>query len=470
MNPNEQCRLCNCSFKVKFGNSNISTENLFNPSKRKGCKGEILAQNLQRAGFQVVKCEKHSSRVCNPCARKIRNLGSLYSFVQESLQGKITEFTAATPPKSTSTNKRLLDTPEGKSPIRKSVRVLSPATKTNKGKSSRKSLEFVQERLQASEKENKENNDNIDQYLNTDNLPEGGLQVKVVFKTESENVLVRIPRDETTKCLVRQVCDKNWHAAANSIAKHSELFPEVLKAVNKNASNEMSEYLKSESMLLSNKPDEITGFSNTIFLEELRIFCPVVYDFVLSACGIQESDVKVKGTAANGVALATAVMCRLRNPKASALHYRISTVLFHSGAKHDDLVRLNRLGVSMSPKQIVRAQSEMGKQLEGKVNVWKSQIEERKGAELLLEEIKMKQVPDSVETDMEIITEVQVDKNTVLGYNNFTPQGHEYLLREIEVAKQRKGESTCTNEILSDVESGLANSRLPLYRQGLRNI
>ena len=92
----EQCRLCNCSFKVKFGNSNISTENLFNPSKRKGCKGEILTQNLQRAGFEVVKCDKHSSRVCNPCARKNRNLGSQYSFVQESLQGKITEFTAPT--------------------------------------------------------------------------------------------------------------------------------------------------------------------------------------------------------------------------------------------------------------------------------------------------------------------------------------------------------------------------------------
>ena len=346
------------------------------------------------------------------------------------------------------------------------AQVLSPATKTNKGKSSRKSLEFVQDRLQASEKEN---NDIIDQYLNIGNLPEGGLQVKVVFKTESGNILVRIPRDETTKCLVRQVCDKNWHAAAKSITKHSELFPEVLKAVNKNASNEMSEYLKSESMLLSNKPNEITGFSNTIFLEELRIFCPVVYHFVHSACGIQESDVKVKGTAANGLALATAVMCRLRYPKASALHYRISTVLFHSGAKHDDLVRLNRLGVSLSPKQMVRVQSEMGKQLEGKVNVWKSQIEKRKGAELLLEEIKMKQVPDRVETDMEIITEVQVD-NTVLGYNNFTPQGHEYLLREIQVAKQRKGESTCTDEILSDVERGLANGRLPLYRQCLRNI
>ena len=135
MNLNEQYRLCNCSFKVKFGNSNISTENLFNPSKKKGCKGKILAQNLQRVGFEVVKCDKHSSRVCNLCARKIRNLGSLYSFFQESLQGKITEFTAGTPPKSTSANKRLLDTPEGESPIRKSVSVLSPATKTNKGKS-----------------------------------------------------------------------------------------------------------------------------------------------------------------------------------------------------------------------------------------------------------------------------------------------------------------------------------------------
>ena len=116
---NEQCRLWNCSVKVKSGNSNISTENLFNPSKRKDCKGDILAQNLQRAGFEVVKCDKFSSRFCNPCAGKIRNLGSLYSFVQQSLQGKVNEFATATPTTSTSANKRLLGTLEGKSPIRK---------------------------------------------------------------------------------------------------------------------------------------------------------------------------------------------------------------------------------------------------------------------------------------------------------------------------------------------------------------
>ena len=130
--------------------------------------------------------------------------------IDTNLQGKISK---STPTKSTSVKKRLRDTPEGRSPIRKSVRVLSPVTKTNNGKSSQKTLEFGQESLQTSEKEN---NDNLDQYLYIDNLPEGGLQVKFVYKTNSGNVLVRIPHDEKTKCLVRQMRDKNWHAAARS--------------------------------------------------------------------------------------------------------------------------------------------------------------------------------------------------------------------------------------------------------------
>ena len=129
----------------------------------------------------MVKCEKYSTRVCNPCARKIRNLGSLYSFVKKSIEGEIS--------KSTPANKRLLDTPEGRSPIRKSVRVFSPVTKTNNEKSPRKTLKFGQESLQISEKEN---SDNLDQLLNIDNLPEGDLQEKVVLQINSGNVLVRI--------------------------------------------------------------------------------------------------------------------------------------------------------------------------------------------------------------------------------------------------------------------------------------
>ena len=70
MSLSDQCRLCSCNFKVKFGNlsqtSYISTENLFNPSQRKDCKGQVLAQICQKVGLEVVKCEKYSSRVCNP--------------------------------------------------------------------------------------------------------------------------------------------------------------------------------------------------------------------------------------------------------------------------------------------------------------------------------------------------------------------------------------------------------------------
>ena len=223
MNPRDRRRLCNCDLKIKFGNlksSYISTENLFNPSRK-----SVIAQ-ICHVGIEVVKCDEYSSRVCNPCARKIRNLGSLYSFVQESIQSKISK---STPRKSTPVKKRLLDTPEGRSPIRKSVRVLSPVTKTMNGKSPRKTLEFGQKRIQTE----KENSDSLDQCLNIDNLPEGGLQVKVVYKTNSGNVLVRIPRDEETKCLVWQICDKNWYAAANTMTNHSELYPEVLNSVKK---------------------------------------------------------------------------------------------------------------------------------------------------------------------------------------------------------------------------------------------
>ena len=71
MNPNEQCRLCNCSFKVKFGSSNISTENLLNPFKRKDCKGEISAQNLGECFFCRGKKQTVFS-VYNVCLEAVR--------------------------------------------------------------------------------------------------------------------------------------------------------------------------------------------------------------------------------------------------------------------------------------------------------------------------------------------------------------------------------------------------------------
>ena len=122
-------------------------------------------------------------------------------------------------------------------------------------------------------------------------------------------------------------------------------------------SKELKEYLNKESILLLRDPDEVGGFSSTIFLCELRVFCPTFYTFMLSAAGIDKEDALMAGSSANSIALVATTICREVNVLASALHYRISAVLFHSGVKNANLVRLNHLGVSMSPNAMLQAQT-----------------------------------------------------------------------------------------------------------------
>jgi len=77
--------------------------------------------------------------------------------------------------------------------------------------------------------------------------------------------------------------------------------------------------------MLCNKPDEITRFPTVA-----RVFCPVVFKIILSLAHVvftKAVDVKIQGTAANCVELASAIMCRFLNTEASAIHYRISAVL-----------------------------------------------------------------------------------------------------------------------------------------------
>jgi len=60
------------------------------------------------------------------------------------------------------------------------------------------------------------------------------------------------------------------------------------------------------------------------------VICPVVFKIILSLAHVvftKAVDVKIQGTAANCVELASAIMCRFPNTEATAIHYRISTVL-----------------------------------------------------------------------------------------------------------------------------------------------
>ena len=53
--PSERCRICRCSFKVKFGPASLNLVNLFKPSKRKDALGEILADTCRVVGFEVLE-------------------------------------------------------------------------------------------------------------------------------------------------------------------------------------------------------------------------------------------------------------------------------------------------------------------------------------------------------------------------------------------------------------------------------
>ena len=154
--------------------------------------------------------------------------------------------------------------------------------------------------------------------LNEEDLPQLGLQV------------ARIPRDEESKALVRNITCEKWREASNVVLKHEETAAEVKQGNSKAVSKEFDEYLKSGSMLELRNPDELARFLNKLFMEEVRIFCPVWCDCVLGARGLSREDMQEGGGDVNSLALATATIARVRNTTGSSIHYRISMILLHS--------------------------------------------------------------------------------------------------------------------------------------------
>ena len=82
-----------------------------------------------------------------------------------------------------------------------------------------------------------------------------------------------------------------------------------------------------------------------------------------------------KLSANNAIALATSVAARVRNPSMSPLSYRISGILFHNGVSNQDLSRLNRIGICMSPQMILSLQRNLGKNFDAKVLSFKKALE-----------------------------------------------------------------------------------------------
>ena len=457
-NPSDNCRLCKVSFKVKFGNlgkqSHSSSENLFKPSKRQDCFGVRLYEICSQVGLPFVQDSlRFSDRVCNPCGRKIRNLGQLYEFVKAAN----TSLTGTPIHRS----KRTLATPEKASPSwrkSKSVRVNSPAAKKPAREASpaksRKSLAFSGENSALST--SLQRHDEMLSRLNVDNLPNDG--VKIVYLNPSGNVTVRSPLDSQTKTLIKNIAAEKWREVSNAILKHEDIVPELKNGINKVISREFNEYLKSGSMLEARNPDELAGFSNKLFLEEVRIYCPVWFHCTLGASGLSQEDLTENGPDVNSLALATATIARVRNSKASAVHYRISTIMFHSGVKHADLIRLNRLGICMSPDATVTMQKKMTEQLEGKVQIWKASIEENRGALLLAREVIRKQIA---------ARQLDVTERSLESYEHYSAAGYKALKALLDKeCNTAEGDvrNMYTADCIQTVVGILEGTKLPLFK------
>ena len=71
------------------------------------------------------------------------------------------------------------------------------------------------------------------------------------------------------------------------------------------------------------------------------------------ACGVDKSS-----EVANPIVFVTSAVARKRNATTSAVEYRVSAILMHSGVEFVDFKRLNRLSVCMLPDQTMFLQQQ----------------------------------------------------------------------------------------------------------------
>ena len=135
----------------------------------------------------------------------------------------------------------------------------------------------------------------------------------------------------------------------------------------------------------------------------------------------------------------------VRNMKASSVHYRICTILFHSGVKHDDLIRPNRMGICMSPDSIICLQNKMNEQLEGRVTIWKGVIEENSGALKLAKEVERKQGSEM---------QLDVNEQSLKPYDLFATKSYAAFRKLLEEERTKANVAVynveCVQQLLQD--------------------
>ena len=159
-------------------------------------------------------------------------------------------------------------------------------------------------------------------------------------------------------------------------------------------------------------------------------------------------------------------LARCRNATLSAVAYRISTILFHGGLQYRDMMRLNRLGVCMSPDSIVNFQRQLGVENDAKVLLWKKSIEENYKCLAFLQELKQKQGPICDEDDMMVDIEYDFSDATVRSYTSYAPGVYQHCNQLFQTLLGMKGNTVAviSDQLLDAALNVLRKEKLPKYK------
>ena len=139
-------------------------------------------------------------------------------------------------------------------------------------------------------------------------------------------------------------------------------------------------------------------------------------------------------------------------------------MLSHSGVGYDDMRRLNRMGISMSPDMMINLQRQMGESYDSKIQVWKNTIETNRSTVQFLQEVKENQVKDCNADDMAIDTQIDLTDNTVNAYSSYAPEVIQQATKLISTTQLSRNETGVTDQTVNDAIKHLESEELPIYK------
>jgi hypothetical protein len=181
--------------------------------------------------------------------------------------------------------------------------------------------------------------------------------------------------------LARNIATKKPKAASK--AEIDVFGRDLIETFSSKALKEAISYTKSKDCILKydGNPESIHDFTNEKFVCQLKEKVPLMGYFLNTVCKGRTSQIALAGSTCIGSVM-----------KSIVYRKRINIILQKGGCNGPAVERLNKLGICDSPKTCTRLLTAVSKCSDKNVVQWKTLIETKQKALLLLQEVKSKQL------------------------------------------------------------------------------